>query len=60
MMTTNKGSGEFLRKLAADEDRRLALDLATQAEMVAEFSKYFDKVMEIAVARLKRAEAFNQ
>jgi hypothetical protein len=59
-MEKKKGSGEFLGRLAADEDLRISLDLATQAEMVAEFSKYFDKVMEIAVARLKRAEAFNQ
>jgi hypothetical protein len=53
-----KGSGEFLSKLAADEDLRIALDLATQAEMVKEFCKYFDKVMEVAVARLERDEAF--
>ena len=55
-----KGAGEFLKRLAAEEDLKVERGLETRAEAAAEFGKYFDKVMEVAVARLKRAEAFNQ
>ena len=54
-----KGVGEFLRILAERENYELRTKRKTQAQITAEFCYYFDKAMEIAVARLKKTEAFN-